>query len=182
MICVTYVVERLIVVNWCLILHPCVFLEVLSIISCVESAMPGGDILNGKPARFMVPWISLSVGLNIIVTLMICFRLLRMRALMREVLSPEMSSMYTDIAAMLVESAAPFSILGIGVVITAAQKGPLMFAFGDVWFMFCVEFNFSLLTLVSAPKANLTKPFLCFLSVSLPSNDHPPGRHGPWIS
>jgi hypothetical protein len=58
---------------------------------------------------------------------------------MREVLSPEMSSMYTSIATMLIESAAPFSILGIGLVVTAAQKGPLVFAFGYVWSIFCVK-------------------------------------------
>ena len=62
-----------------------------------------------------------------------------MRALTREVLSPEMSRMYTSIAAMLIESAAPFSVLGIGLVVTAAQKGPLVFAFGYVWTTFCVE-------------------------------------------
>jgi len=47
------------------------------------------------------------------------------------------SKMYTGIAAMLIESAAPFSILGIGLVVTAAQKGPLVFAFGYVWTTFC---------------------------------------------
>jgi len=86
-----------------------------------------------------MPWISLSVGLNIIVTSMICFRLLRMRAVLREVLAPEMARMYTNVAAMLVESAAPISILGIGVVITSARNGPLAFAFGYVWNTFYVE-------------------------------------------
>ena|SRR6266850_40019 len=86
-----------------------------------------------------VPWISLSVSLNIIVTSMICFRLLRMRALLRQVHGPETSSrMYTNLAAMLVESAAPFSILGIGLLVTLVQDGPLLYAFGYVWKVFCV--------------------------------------------
>jgi hypothetical protein len=88
-----------------------------------------------------VPWISLSVGLNILVTSMICFRLLRMRAVLREALAPEMARAYTNIAAMLVESAAPISILGIGLVITSAWNGPLAFAFGYVWNTFYVEFR-----------------------------------------
>ncbi len=114
------------------------FLAVLAIIAVVESALPNSSLLNGRPVRLAVPWVSLSVGLNIIVTSMICFRLLRMRALTREVLTPEISKVYTSVAAMLIESAAPFSIIGIGVVVTAAQKGPLIFAFAYIWGMFCV--------------------------------------------
>jgi hypothetical protein len=86
-----------------------------------------------------VPWVSLSVSLNIIVTSMICFRLLRMRALLRQVHGPETSCrMYTNLAAMLVESAAPFTILGIGLLVTLAQNGPLLYAFGRVWNVFSV--------------------------------------------
>ena len=86
-----------------------------------------------------MPWISLSVGLNIVVTSMICFRLLRMRAALREVLAPEIARVYTNIAAMLIESAAPISILGIGVIITSVRTRPLVFAFGYVWNTFYVE-------------------------------------------
>jgi len=87
-----------------------------------------------------IQWISLSVSLNIIVTSMICFRLLRMRALLRQVLGPATSSgMYTNIAAMLIESAAPFSIIGIGLLVTSVHDGPLLFAFAFVWTMFSVR-------------------------------------------
>ena len=119
-----------------------IIFAVVSIITVVECAIPNTSLLEGKPIRLVVPWASLSVSLNVIVTAMICFRILRLRALTREVLSPEMSRMYTSIAAMLIESAAPFSILGIGLVVTAAQKGPLVFAFGFVWTTFCVESQF----------------------------------------
>jgi hypothetical protein len=112
---------------------------VLSIITVVETALPGASYLKGVFIHLALTWVSLAVSLNIIVTTMICFRLLRMRALMREVFNPEMSSMYTSIAAMLIESAAPFSILGIGFIVTAAQDVPLVEAFACVWSMFCVE-------------------------------------------
>ena len=79
------------------------------------------------------------MSLNVIVTSMICFRLLRMRALAREVLTPETSKMYTSIAAMLIESAAPFTILGIVVVVIGAQEKPLTWGFAYIWAMFCVE-------------------------------------------
>jgi hypothetical protein len=62
-----------------------------------------------------------------------------MKALTREDLSPEVLNMYTSTVAMYIESTAPFSILEIGLVVTAAQKGSLVFAFGYVWTTFCVE-------------------------------------------
>jgi hypothetical protein len=115
------------------------FFSVLSIITLVEYAIPGTSMFSGESIRLTVPWVSLSVGLNIVVTSMICFRVLRMRTIVREVLSPEMSRMYTSIVAILIESAAPFSILGIGLIVTAALELPLFLAFTYVWTMFCVE-------------------------------------------
>jgi hypothetical protein len=89
--------------------------------------------------QYGMPWVSLSVGLNIIVTSMICFRILRMRALLRQVNCPAtLSKMYTNVAAMLIESAAPFTILGIGLLVTMVNDGPLIYGFGYVWTMFCV--------------------------------------------
>jgi hypothetical protein len=113
------------------------FLAVFVILSVVDWALPQLSILSGT-LRGGIPWVSLSVGLNVVVTSMICFRLLRMRALLRQELGPEMSRMYTNIAAMVVESSAPFSILGIGVLVTVAHNGPLSYAFGYVWTVFYV--------------------------------------------
>jgi hypothetical protein len=104
----------------------------------VARTLPPSSLLNGQ-FQVGIPWISLSVSLNIIITSMICFRLLRMRASLREMHSPEMSNMYTGIAAMLVESAAVFSILGIGVIVMAARNDPLIFALSHVWTIFSVE-------------------------------------------
>jgi hypothetical protein len=71
--------------------------------------------------------------------------------------------MYTSIAAMLIESAAPISILGIGLIIIAARNGPIIFAFAYIWTMFCVESESSHALILSTPKANLAKlsPHFC---------------------
>ena len=113
---------------------------VLVILMTLDWALPHLSILADRKGtlRSGLPWFSLSVGLNIIVTLMICFRLIRMRALLKQALAPEMSSMYTNIAAMVVESSAPFSIVGIGLLITTIRNGPLSPAFAYVWNMFYV--------------------------------------------
>jgi len=135
---------------------------VLAIITVVESALPYSYLPNGNIARVAVPWVSLSVALNVIVTSMICLRLLQMRALARKTLSPEMSRMYTSVVAMLIESAAPISILGTGLIIVAAQNGPLLSSFAFVWTVFCVESDSSHAHFVSTPNANLTE--LCLHS------------------
>ena len=114
----------------------CLF-AVLAIMTTVETALPNSSFVGST--HLIMPWVSLSVGLNIIVTSMICFRLLRMRALIKDALSPEMTRVYTSIAAILIESAAPFTIIGIGVVVTQARKSTVAFAFSYVWGAFCVE-------------------------------------------
>jgi len=105
--------------------------------------VPGTSQLKGKPALLAVPWFALSLCLNVTVTSMICFRILRMRALTRATLSSEASSMYTSVATILIESAVPFSILGIGLVITVAMNVGPSFAFAYIWSIFCVEFQSS---------------------------------------
>ena len=94
----------------------------ISIIRLVEGAPPNTSLLKEKPIQLAVSWASLGMSLDIILAAMICFHILRMRALTREVLFPEVLKMYTSIVAMLIESAAPFSVPGIGLVVTAGQK------------------------------------------------------------
>lgn len=108
---------------------PQYFFAVISIIKLVECAPPSTSLLKGKSIQLALSChssASLSVSLNTILAAMICFHILCMRALTREVLSPEVSKMYMSIVAMLIESATPVSILGIGLVVTAAQKGSLV--------------------------------------------------------
>jgi len=173
---VAHLVERLIVVLSDLSFGFLVFV-IIMVIGRIIQHRAHVIFLHGKPIHPIVPWVSLSVCLNVIVTSMICFRLLRMRALMREARCPELASTYTSIAAMLIESAAPFTILGIGLVIAAAQNGPLVDAFCYVWSVFCVESES-----LHAPFRRITKPRLPFSSVPLSANDHPPGLHGPWVA
>ena len=126
------------------VVHCCAFLlslfmTVVEVVTVVECALPGTSLLHGNPAKLALWWFALSAGLNVTITSMICFRILRMRAVTRNVLSPEISSMYTSAAAILIESMVPFSILGIGLVITLAQDVPPAFVFSYVWSMLCVS-------------------------------------------
>jgi hypothetical protein len=110
----------------------------MSVLTVVESATPGAGLFKGRSLSFGVPYVSMTISLNIIVTLSICGRLLAMRKKVQSVLGLEHAKMYTSIAAMLVESAAPFTIIGIAYVITYARTSPTSIGFVQVWGKFFV--------------------------------------------
>ncbi|KAH6908435.1 hypothetical protein BKA70DRAFT_268755 [Coprinopsis sp. MPI-PUGE-AT-0042] len=62
--------------------------------------------------------ISLTIGLNIIITLLISLRLFRAHKRLRTALPDSHHKLYLGIIAILVESAAPLAIFGIGTIIT----------------------------------------------------------------
>ncbi|KZT23141.1 hypothetical protein NEOLEDRAFT_1157435 [Neolentinus lepideus HHB14362 ss-1] len=73
---------------------------------------------SGKGAVFysnniQLAYLSISVSLNVVYTLLVVVRLLVMRSQVRSVLSDEHSKTYTSIAAMIIESASMYTVLGI---------------------------------------------------------------------
>ncbi|KAK7041930.1 hypothetical protein VNI00_008912 [Paramarasmius palmivorus] len=109
----------------------------MSILLIYESALPGANFFRGNAVDFGVPYVALTLSVNIIVTLLICARLLAVRNQMRTLLGPEHATMYTSIVAIMIESAAPFTVLGILYVITYAQHSSTSIAFVQVWGDFC---------------------------------------------
>ncbi|TFK35404.1 hypothetical protein BDQ12DRAFT_611822 [Crucibulum laeve] len=107
----------------------------MAIALLVQSALPGSDFFKGKTVNFGIPWAALSVSLNVIVTSLIIYRLLKVRRDLREAFSKAALRMYTGISAILVESALPFSLLGIAFAITYGKnydEGPaFLFAWGS---------------------------------------------------
>ncbi|KAJ7599443.1 hypothetical protein C8J56DRAFT_1094301 [Mycena floridula] len=79
----------------------------------IEAALAGSHLSGGTNLVHHIgtTWAVLSVSLNIIVTALIAFRLLKAHRI-------EAINTYTSIVAILVESALPFSILGIAFAVT----------------------------------------------------------------
>ncbi|TFY51176.1 hypothetical protein EVG20_g11127 [Dentipellis fragilis] len=109
----------------------------MAVITVVDSAFPGSSIFAGKSTQFVIAWISLTAGLNVILTVLISTRLLMMRSVARSILPAGVRAQYTSIVAILVESALPFSLLGIGLIVTYAKDTPVEVAFVCVWGTFC---------------------------------------------
>ncbi|KAG7443415.1 uncharacterized protein BT62DRAFT_935031 [Guyanagaster necrorhizus] len=103
------------------------------IITIVQSAVPESTLFFGLPINFAIAWICLTVGFNVIVTALICYRLLSFHKASRETLPSELTNTYTGISAMMLESAAPFTISGIVYVIAFAVKSPSQQVFAGIW-------------------------------------------------
>ncbi|KAJ7240190.1 hypothetical protein C8J57DRAFT_1371741, partial [Mycena rebaudengoi] len=109
----------------------------MGIVMTIQSGLPGGDIFHGTAVNFGIPWLVLTIVFNILVTGMIGFRLISLSRSMRNVLSKERADVYVGVTAILVESAAPFTLLGIEYLVTYIRNDPQVLAFADVWGMFC---------------------------------------------
>ncbi|KAI0347948.1 hypothetical protein BDW22DRAFT_1350070 [Trametopsis cervina] len=117
---------------------------VLSIFSLVESALPANNsfFVFASTVNFTVPWVALSTGLNIILTALISFRILRFRHQLLEALKadPKMVAdyakdldTYTSIAAIVIESALPFSIVGLITSVLVGKGNDVASAFLIIW-------------------------------------------------
>lgn len=63
--------------------------------------------------KVQLAYLCIAVGMNIIYTILVVGRLLSLRSQIKEVLGPEHAKTYTSIAAMVIESAAMYSVLGV---------------------------------------------------------------------
>ncbi|KAJ6629288.1 hypothetical protein B0H10DRAFT_1939706 [Mycena sp. CBHHK59/15] len=105
----------------------------MGIVQTIQSGLPGGDLFHGTAVNFGIPWIVLTITFNILVTGMIAVRLLSMHAKADKVLGTETTKKYTGLLAILVESALPFTLLGIGYLVTYTKEVPESLAFADIW-------------------------------------------------
>ena len=68
--------------------------------------------------QFTLPYFAISIPLNVLLTLLLVVRLLRMSYDLRETLGKEHGAAYTSIASTLIESATPYAIAGLVFIIT----------------------------------------------------------------
>lgn len=121
--------------RWVAILPTLLFLAstAMAIVSTVQSALPGDNLFGGSTANFLLCWVALSVSFNILVTIIICARLLIAHSRLKSLLGTEDLKTYTGVVAILVESALPLSITGIAFVVSIAKNSETEIAFACVW-------------------------------------------------
>lgn len=105
----------------------------LAILQLVTAAMPGASLFGGKVINFGVPYYSITIGLNVMVTAAIVYRLRRLSSRVSKALGEENTEIYTSFSSVLIESAAPYSIFGITFLIPYVTGSQTALAFGQVW-------------------------------------------------
>ncbi|KAJ7678483.1 hypothetical protein B0H17DRAFT_1235718 [Mycena rosella] len=105
----------------------------MGITMTIQSGLPGGDIFHGTTVNFGIPWVVLTIVFNILVTAMIAIRLLSMHSRANLVLGIDPTKRYTGLLAILVESALPFTLLGIVYLATYAKQIPESLALAGIW-------------------------------------------------
>lgn len=120
-------------------LHPLNPTLVLAVFELATSFTPGGFFFGAKSINFGTPYYSMTIGLNIIVTALICYRMLSLSKLVKAAMGEENARLYTSVAAIMVESAAPYSLTGLVFLIPYARSSMISVAFGQVWAKFTVS-------------------------------------------
>ncbi|KAJ7264162.1 hypothetical protein C8J57DRAFT_1470406 [Mycena rebaudengoi] len=111
----------------------------MGIMTAVQGAVPNSNFFRGKVVDFGVPWASLSVSLNVAITALISYRILRARSVIKKLREGEGSrslNVYVGIAAIFIESALPFSVLGIIFAITYGKNLPQAPGLAFTWATF----------------------------------------------
>lgn len=90
----------------------------------LQSSQPGLSLYSALPLAYGTSFYSISLGLNIILTILIIVRILFYRRHLLKSLPEEFASHYVSLATIIVESAAIYSIFAILFLITYAVNNP----------------------------------------------------------
>ncbi|EJD06440.1 uncharacterized protein FOMMEDRAFT_102223 [Fomitiporia mediterranea MF3/22] len=111
--------------NYWIALLPCMLLLgsfTMGVILLFQLTQPNANLWTKTTVNFGIPYWSISASLNILVTSLIVGKLFLIRRRTRAVLSTHHSRTYTSVAAMLVESAALYSITALIFIVTYARN------------------------------------------------------------
>lgn len=109
-----------------------------AIITCIESYAPQLlKFLVYREINFALPWISLTSGLNVILTFLIVSRLMQFRRQADNIgefnLDSTNPNVYTNAIAIVVESALPFSILGVLYAVCFGKGNAVYVVISVIW-------------------------------------------------
>lgn len=94
----------------------------MAIFRTTAAAQPSASLLAATAVKFGIPYWSISMALNMIVTILIVGRLWLARKHIEDILGKGHGKMYTGILAMVIESAAPYAISSLILIILYGLK------------------------------------------------------------
>ncbi|KAI0755631.1 hypothetical protein C8Q74DRAFT_1304738 [Fomes fomentarius] len=107
----------------------------LGIAQLIESGLPHSSYFAGVAKKLGIAYTSTIIGLELIVTALICARILWAGRMYRQAMGPDVGRAYTSAAAIIVESAALTSLWGIAYLVTFALGHDLEIFFLSIYVM-----------------------------------------------
>ncbi|KAI0352273.1 hypothetical protein OH77DRAFT_1428820 [Trametes cingulata] len=98
----------------------------------LQSSHPGLSLYSKQPLAYGTAYYTISLGVNIILTALIIARLLMYRRTHLAHLPPEHAQQYLSLAALIVESAALYSVFAIAFLVSYAMNAPI----NQIWLGF----------------------------------------------
>lgn len=111
----------------------------MGILVCYYSGSPGTDFFAGLAVKTELAFRGIVLGLNIIVTGLICGRILYVARRMKAALGDDAAQTYTSAAAIVIESALPYTLFGIAYMVTLGVNSPTSIFFLCFYVMLTVR-------------------------------------------
>ncbi|KAF9228296.1 hypothetical protein BS17DRAFT_799667 [Gyrodon lividus] len=108
----------------------------IGIVQLYVDGAPNGNFFVGIAARIGVAYTSTSIALNIVLTCLICGRIMHHGRQTRKYLGPGSTTTYYGVVSIIVESAIPYSLSGIAFVVAYALTSDLTIFFLSIYVMF----------------------------------------------
>ena len=97
----------------------------MGVLWTLQSSQPGLSFYSALPLAYGTSYYAISLSVNIVLTLLITLRLLQYRRTVVQAVSAEYARHYVSLVAVLIESAALYSVFALVFLITYAVNNPL---------------------------------------------------------
>ena len=105
----------------------------MGILELVAAFQPSAFFFAGKPLTFGTPYYALTIGMNVLLTLLVSSRLFYLARKVRKVMGLQDAEPYTNFATILIESAALYTIVGVILLPLYASGHDMAVCVGQVW-------------------------------------------------
>lgn len=106
------------------------------------SGSPNTNFFVGFAVHIGVAYVTVSIGLNVLVTSLICGRILYYAHRLRKQFGSAFAETYLSSAAVIIESALPYALFGIAFVVSYGMKSGTAFFFLLIYTMFMASADF----------------------------------------
>ena len=111
-------------------------ISVLGILDLYVSGIPNANFFEGLAVHINVTYVAVSISLNLLLTSLICGRVLYYAHTLQKQLGPGVAETYFGVAAIIIESALPYTLSGMAYVVSYGLNSEINILFLSLYVMF----------------------------------------------